>query len=942
MGQSAEIRLLGRLSVSIHGHEVALGGRKQQTLLTLLALRAPGEVSTDACVDALWGDDVTDRSVHTLHTYVSNLRKLFADADGVSIERTTNGYRLEVPEGVIDTTRFRSHVEAALSSDDPATTAGELRAALALWRGSALGDLGDDTWAQAAVGELNESRLTALTARIDADLELGRHRELVGELESLVVDHPFREEFWARLMLALYRSGRQADALAAFRRVQTLLGEELGIEPGPELSALEEQILLQDTRLAPPDALTARGTPAPRSELVGRAKLIEELTGLIRSERIITLTGPGGVGKTSLATAVADRMSSDENTVRFCDLVPVSGNEGVAAAVAATLGLHSEDPARATEGVVRWLGDRSTLLVLDNCEHVVDGVAAFVSQAVDRCSGLTVLATSREALGVRGERVVAVPPLDVAAAVELLRQRADPAVDNQRLAELSERLDGLPLALELAAARLSHLTVDEILKRLDQRFRLLAGSRRDNPRHAALETTIDWSYQLLTEAEQQMFRSVAVFMGGFDMTAAAAVWGGDEFEALDLIGSLVTKSLVSADRYGRVTRYRLLETVREFALARLGDTGDREARVAAHAEHFLRRAIAEPPHPPDVHPWKHLFELDLEPEVDLPNRVTALEWLIARERISDAARLHARMFALDRQRHLDRDRRVMERTDVAAGLPTPAERALYFVASAMQANALGRWESEYSFALQALELDADPHVSVIAAGLAAQAAMWLEPDRIEELLEKGQARLPAQSSDLASYLQERRSDALFAQGRIEETVAGLKDLRRGGNVWAGAELCIGLHLVGQDNLVEQHIAGMTEAERTSTFRYRIDLARALAALANADAETAAVHLALAGTEALRRPDELFDRDVLVGYAALALAEDNPTRASELLTAVGASTRTPASIVLYFKYRDLVRSQLSKGEIEQIRLRMTGRNPGEVLAAEIESRNPSGL
>jgi predicted ATPase/DNA-binding SARP family transcriptional activator len=885
----------------------------------------------------LWGDEATDRSVHTLHTYVSNLRKLLAGTDGVTIERTNNGYRLEVAEGVLDTARFRSHIDAAVRIDDPGGTASELRAALALWRGPALGDLGDETWAQPAAGELNESRLTALTGRIDAELELGHHRELVGELESLVVDHPFREELWAQLMVALYRSGRQADALAAFRRVQTLLGEELGIGPGRDLATLEEQILLQDARLAPPDTPTPRGTPAPRSELVGRAELIDELTGLVTTERIITLTGPGGVGKTSLATAAVYRMSDGERTLRFCDLAPVKGDEEVAAAVATTLGLHVEDPAQATEGVVRWLGDRSTLLVLDNCEHVIDGVAVFVSEAVDRCSGLVVLATSREALGVREERVVTVPPLSVADAVKLLRRRADTAVDDQLLAELGERLDGLPLALELAAARLSHLTVDEILDRLDQRFRLLAGGRRDNPRHAALETTIDWSYQLLAEAEQQMFRSVAVFVGGFDLTAAAAVWGGDELEALDLIGSLVTKSLVVADRYDRVTRYRLLETVREFALNRLDDTGEREARAAAHAEHFLRQAVAEPPHPPDVHPWRHLFELDLEPAVDLPNRIMALEWLISGERISDAARLHARILALHRQRHLDRDRRVMERNEVAAELPTPGERALYLLASAMHANTLGRWESEYSFALQALELDADPHVSVIAAGLAAQAAMWLEPDRVEELLEKGLARLPAQSTDLASYLQERRGDALFAQGRIEEAVAGLQDLRRGGNVWAGVELCIGLHLVGRDDLVEQHIAGMTEAERTSTFRYRIDLARALAALADSDAETAAAHLARAGAEALRRPDELFDRDVLIGYAALALVEDNHSRASELLAAVGTTTRTPASIVLYFKYRELARSQLSRDEIEQIRQRMAGRVPGEVLAAEIERR-----
>lgn len=937
MTAQVEIRLLGPLSVVIDGNEVSVGGRKQRTLLGLLALNSPAEVSTDRCLEAIWGDDVSETSVHTLHTYVSNLRRLFDRTDEVAVERTADGYRLLTTSEVIDLTRFRSRVRTAEQEDDPEAKAAALHSALALWQGSPLGDLGSEGWAQIEVNELTESKRLATTNRIDVDLRLGRHRSLVVELEGLVAEHPYREDLWARLVLALYRSGRQADALAACRRARALLADELGIEPGPELTDLEDRVLLHDPSLDLSQSPDTASLPHPRGDLVGRGELVERIVGLTGTERIVTLVGPGGVGKTSVGVVAAHALKSKMDGVWFCDLVPVSEPDAVPMAVADSLGLHVNERALAPERIARWIGGQSAVLILDNCEHVLSGVAGFVTAVVDRCESLTVLATSREPISVRGERVVEIPTLETAAAVDLIRRSAHTVAafpELHRLEELSERLDGLPLALELAAARLSHMTVDEVLDRLDHRFRLLTGGPDENPRHSALETTIDWSYRLLSDDEQAMLRAVAVFAEGFDLEGATAVWNGDEFEALDLIGSLVSKSLLVAERHEKTTRYRLLETVRAFARARLDDAGETEARTGLHAEFHFRQAAATPPHPPDDHPWAHLLEADLTRSVALADSVLALDWLAAHDRLLDAAKLHARMLALDHRRHLDPHRRVMERHDVARALDDDAERALYCVAAALQANMLGRWDSTYDFSLQALDLDADPHTTAIAAGLAAQVATWREPDRVEELLERGQSRLPSDSTELAAFLAERRADALFAQGRVGEAATLLQELDDRGSSWAAFELCIAFHLNENDALVDAHIDSLSEAERSSTFRYRLHLARALAAIAREDPGEALRRLDAAAREALRHPGELFDRDVLVGCAALANLQGDHVRAAELLATVGATTRTPASIVLYRRYRDLTRAALDRDAVEGARERMRGRDPAQVLTTEL--------
>ena len=937
MRSDIEIRVLGPLSVRVDGRSCSLGGRKQQSLFALLALRSPAPVSTDACVEALWGDEASETSHHTLHTYVSNLRKVLRDLPGVELERTANGYRLDLGDGVLDRSRFEALVREAEASPDPSVRAERLAAALALWRGEALGEFGSEPWARSAVAELTEKKQAALVSRIDADLERGRHREVVGELERLVAEQPFREELWARLMLALYRSGRQADALSAFQRARRLLGEELGIDPGPELADLEERMLRQDPALGAPAAQRATPSasfPAPRGDLIGRDELLEQIDNMMRTERLVTLVGPGGVGKTSLAISAAASATEQFEDMWFCDLVPVT-DDGVADSVAGTLGLTIGERASSRERIAHWIGARRTALVLDNCEHVLDGTADLVANLVDSCPGLVVLATSREALGLAGERLVVIPPLASDPAVELLRRRA--AIEMARtdkLVELCERLDHLPLAIELAAVRLSHLSVDEILERVDQRLRLLGGVRRDHPRHAALEATIDWSYRLLTESEQSMLRSAAVFVGGFDLSAAAAVWGGEEFDALELIGSLVAKSLVVAETRDSSTRYRLLETVRAFAADRLDDADEREERTRAHAEFYLARALATPPRPPDVNPWRPLFEARGRP-ADLSNQLSSVHWLEMHDRLPDAARILSRIFVIEEQPQLEFGRHLLEREDIAAALDELTERALYLVASALHATMLGHWETTLRCSRQVIELDVDPHLTAIAAGLGGQVANWLAPDLVDSMLEAGKRALPVESRALRLFLLERECDTLFFRGRTQDAVERLVELRTEGDVWAAYELCAGYHLVGRDDLVEDHIAGMSDAELEAPFRYRIDLARALAAVAEGELQTAAAHLARAAGEAQRHPGELYDHDVLIGLAALALAQGEAGRASRLLATVQATTRTPASFILYLMYRDRVRAELSADEIDRIRDTMTGRTAAEVLETELD-------
>jgi predicted ATPase/DNA-binding SARP family transcriptional activator len=608
-----DLRLLGPLEALVDGRPVVLGAPQQRALLAALAL-APGSVlGVDALVAALWADRPPESAANILQGYVARLRAVLepdrprGQAASVLVTRAP-GYLLAVAGGQTDAGRFRDLVRRgrAERDHDPVAAAATLRAALALWRGDALGDLGDLPVAVSARAELGELRRAALADRIDADLDTesapGGHAELVAELAALVAADPLHEHRHAQLMLALYRAGRPADALAAFGHARRLLAEELGLDPGPELRALEAAILRHEVpkpRGTPRGAATAGSVPAASTarltsgltSFVGRDAELAEVRALLATRRLVTLTGPGGVGKTRLAVAAATGFGGE---VCLVDLVPVTESAGVPAAVAVALDIREEPGRPLTETLAGTLAGAPMLILLDNCEHVVDGCAALVDTLLRAAPDVRMLATSRQPLGVVGDTVWPVPGLTGEAAVRLFAERAAApfrlsADTGPVVARICARLDGMPLAIELAAGRTRMLSAAEIETRLDDRFGLLAAGQRGGPaRHRTLSAVIAWSYQLLTRPERELFERLSVFAGHFGLAAATSVGGAD---AVDVLAELVDKSLVvrTEGLAGR-SRYRLLDTLRRYARDRLDERGDQAAVRAAHAAHYATLA----------------------------------------------------------------------------------------------------------------------------------------------------------------------------------------------------------------------------------------------------------------------------------------------------------------------------------------------------------------
>jgi predicted ATPase/DNA-binding SARP family transcriptional activator len=589
--------ILGPLEVRADGRVLDIGGAKPGALLATLLVNAGEVVSTDRLAMALWGSDAPAGATKAVRVYVSRLRRALGRPD--AIITAGDGYRLALAPGELDADVFAGRVAAAreaLAAGRAQEAADAAREGLELWRGAPLPEIASA--APAEISRLEEERLAAVELRIDADLAAGRAHELVGELQRLTAEEPLRERLHAQLMLALYRTGRQAEALEAFRRARTLLVDELGVEPGSELRRLHEAMLAQDPALerAREDA-TAR-LPVPASALFGRDTDIQWLTReCLGDARLVTLVGPGGVGKTRLAIEAARRLAAGlRDGARFLALAAVTEPEALAGEIARQL----EAPERREEPVMdalrRHLGDRRLLLVLDNFEQVVAG-APVVGELLAACPGVTVLATSREPLRVTGERVYPLEPLPVGPAVEVFCDRArarDPRfaldADGERhVQEICRRLDGLPLALELAAARLGLLSPAQLAARLDSALTVLGAGARDAPeRHRTLRETIGWSHQLLAEDERRAFARLAVFAGGATVEAAEAVTGA----SLEVLDSLVAKQLL-VRRDGRL---QMLATVRAYALERLGEDPEAEAvydRLAAWCLEFLALAAPE-------------------------------------------------------------------------------------------------------------------------------------------------------------------------------------------------------------------------------------------------------------------------------------------------------------------------------------------------------------
>ncbi|MEV6240754.1 BTAD domain-containing putative transcriptional regulator [Lentzea sp. NPDC051838] len=586
--------LLGPVEVSgDDGTPVALPGARARAILAMLLISRPNVVTASRLFET--GHTAKD-PVNALHVQIAKLRAALPEPRLVSEQ---GGYRLITKPGEVDVDVF---VEAC-------ATGADLRKALATWR-----DPVDYEFAEAWRAELEELRLTALETAIDAEISRGEFP--VAELTGLVARHPLRERLAGLLMRALHGEGRKPEALVVFSELRERLADELGADPSPEIAALHLELLRDVTTTGdvphPVATRTGRGHPAagnlphPVGTLAGRDTELADLHRTLREHRLVTVTGPGGVGKTRTARELGHRLrDAYRDGAWMIELASTARDGSVLDAVAATV-LEGGAP---RDRVLSWLRDREALLVLDNCEHVVDDAAEAVSLLLGRCPRLTVLATSREPLSIEGERQFPLAPLALADAMRLFRDRA-PAIrgDDTALAQLCTRLDGLPLALELAAAGTRLFSLNEIESRLDG----LANATRHAPaRHHSLRSVLDWSYDLLPDAERQVFAGLSVFRDGCTFADAERVCGASSA----VLARLVDKSLVVPGPDGR---FRLLETVRAYASG-TADTTEFRSRHAdvllafaqevyaglssTRKDELLRRFLAELPNLRAVTTW---------------------------------------------------------------------------------------------------------------------------------------------------------------------------------------------------------------------------------------------------------------------------------------------------------------------------------------------------
>ncbi|WP_232667010.1 BTAD domain-containing putative transcriptional regulator [Pseudonocardia sp. TRM90224] len=592
------VRVLGPVEVLVDGVPVDLGGMLPRRLLAALALEAGQVVPDDRLAEAMWGDRPPPKSRTAMQSYVSRLRGTLGDES--LLERGRGGYRLAVDLAAVDAAAFAAAVEEgrrATAAGDPGRAAAGLTAALETWRGEPFADLASSDVVDAARGRLAELHAVAQEERAAARLADGDPAAAVAELTELTRVAPLRERRWALLARGLYRCGRQGEALAALRTVRAVLAEELGVDPGAELRELERQVLAHDPGLDPATGARHRSPlRRPLTSFLGRDGELAAVRAQLAEHRLVNLVGTAGVGKTRIAVEHAARTDGPAG-LWIARLADVREPADVPTVVAAAVGLPAV-PGDLTAATVRVLADQRGLLVLDNCEHVTDAAAELVLALLDGCPDLRILATSRGPLGIDGEVTLPVRPLPVDRAVELLVDRVEavlpdwvPTADDTAAAQrIVESLDGLPLAIELAAARARLLGIADIAERLDDRFALLGAVPRGSvAAHATLEAAIGWSVDLLDVRDRTLLLRLWPFEGGFTLDAATAVMSDvDQAEPLEALSALVTRSVVAADTSSVPTRYLLLESIR--AYCRSIDPDPRASR-AAHARWV--RGLAE-------------------------------------------------------------------------------------------------------------------------------------------------------------------------------------------------------------------------------------------------------------------------------------------------------------------------------------------------------------
>ena len=610
MTRSLEIRVLGQFEATVDGRPAPVTGSKQDALLALLALGRGRVVAVDALVDALWGANLPALPRNALQHHVMRLRAALGHD---AIVATPEGYALK--QDSVDAVDFEELLAAArraLREGDPRGAADAVARGLALWRGPALRGLPNTPWVTAEARRLEALRVDALEEEFEAALALGEHAELAPRIRGALAESAFRERLWGQLMLALYRSGRQADALEAFHEARRVLSEELGLEPTSELQRLQKAILTHDPAVAAaPVSPRRRGNlPAPITSFVGREHELAHVLVLLGERRLVTITGPPGVGKSRLALEAARSLEKEmPDGVWLVDLARAGGAADVAGLVADALEVRGT---RRLERVTARLRDMRAILVLDGCGRVVQEAARIASTVLAECPGVRVLATSREVLHVAGETRVNLAPLALpepgaadgrgSVALDLFVERARAARTGFELdlgaaslvGEICRRLDGLPLAIELAAARVNVLGLSEILSSLDRRFALLESAQLPEESRA-LEALVAWSYDLLHADEKTLLHQIAVHRGGASLPAliaAAAEHGLDRPTVTHLLGMLADKSVVSVSFPDGDARYDLLDTVRDYALERLAQSGALAAARKAHTDYFASLAEA--------------------------------------------------------------------------------------------------------------------------------------------------------------------------------------------------------------------------------------------------------------------------------------------------------------------------------------------------------------
>lgn len=614
-----ELRVLGPLELVGENGPVSLPAAKHRRLLVALALADGKARSTDALIDAVWGELPPASARKLLQVYISQLRK--ALPAGARIVTQTAGYALELPPDAVDATRFERLVKegrSAAADGSPALAASLHHRALALWRGAVLADVANADATFPDASRLEELRLSSIEDRIAAELELGRHDETLSELTSLVKEHPLRERLRAHQMLALYRSGRQAEALEAFQDARRALVDELGLEPGPELRSLQQRVLEQDPTLDETGAgERASVLPAPPGPLVGRQDELDALRALLgRGDvRLVVLTGAGGSGKTRLALEAARELAETyADGAVLVELGSLSDPELVVPTIAREVGVGEAGAESPIDTLVAALASRELLLVIDNAEHLRAAAPAYV-RLLRGAPRLTLLITSRAVLHLTGEHVFPVAPLEEDDALELFVRRARAANPSFVLTEdvepdlraICSRVDCLPLAVELAAARTAMLEPRSLLERLSSRLTLLTGGPRDLPaRQQTLRETLDWSVNLLNDDERRSLARLSVFAGGCTLDAAEMVCEAE----LDTLAALVDSNLVRRVDVGHEPRYTMLETIREHASELLAN--ERRQAELRHLEYFVDLAERADFRGPEAEVWLTRFDAELD------------------------------------------------------------------------------------------------------------------------------------------------------------------------------------------------------------------------------------------------------------------------------------------------------------------------------------------